>query len=143
MGEAARRRIREGGPVAKGREALSLGGLAKLRALVVIGRAGQRCEACGRRRLALELEHALPRGRGGADTWGNCWAACGGPVGCHRWKESSYGGTLGRLLVEPIGDGRFTFRVATGTKAEPVILTTWTGGRIATTEEAARLAGLR
>ena len=136
VGEAARRRIRDGGVAAKGRAALSLPGLATLRNMI-FHRAEGRCEACGERRF-LQLEHALPRSRGGSDTWQNCWATCESD---HRRKESSY--QLGRLLVSPCGDGRFVFRLATGEKHSPIILHEWTGGRVATSDEAARLAALR
>lgn len=139
VGEAARRRIRGGGVTSKGRASLSVAGLAVLRNMV-FGRAGGRCEACGERRF-LQLEHALPRGRGGSDSWQNCWAVCGGLGGCHRKKESSF--RPGRLLVSPCGDGRFVFRLATGEKHSPIILHEWTGGRVATPSEAEVLATLR
>jgi 5-methylcytosine-specific restriction endonuclease McrA len=139
IGEAARRRIRGGGVTSQGRVALSVAGLATLRNMILL-RSGGRCEACGERRV-LELEHALPRGRGGADTWANCWAVCAGPGSCHRKKEGSF--QAGRLLVSPCGNGRFLFRLAAGEKHAQVILHEWTGGRVATAAEAARLAELR
>ena len=106
MGEAARRRIREGGVQAHGRPALSKDGYHALRRLIILGRAGERDEATGERLpfAALTLDHCLPRGRGGADTWGNCWVAT---LATQRWKEAPYSGPQGRLLVEARGDGRF------------------------------------
>lgn len=142
VGQRARERRAAGGPRAVGRPSLSSAGYETLKALIFERRAGWRCEACGKR-APLDPEHAVPSSHNGADSWGNIWAACAGPDGCHRWKEASYSGPRGRLLVEPIGDGRFVFRVARGTKHEPVVMLEWTNGRKPTVEESVRLAALR
>jgi 5-methylcytosine-specific restriction endonuclease McrA len=67
----------------------------------VFERAGYRCECC-LKSGNLVLEHAVPRSRGGPDSYENCWAVCSR---CHRWKEAPYAN--GRLLVIPLGAGLF------------------------------------
>lgn len=86
--------------MAVGRVSLSRAGLAALR-IHVWTRGGGRCEACQTRPMQ-ELEHALPRSRGGADSAENCWGTC---IPCHRLKEAPF--TAGRLIVTPLGGERF------------------------------------
>ena len=68
----------------------------------IFERAGYRCECC-RVHVATELEHALPSGRGGEDSWDNCWAVC--RAVCHPKKTAPFAN--GRLVVVPLGDGKF------------------------------------
>jgi 5-methylcytosine-specific restriction endonuclease McrA len=69
-------------------------------------RAGGRCEHCRSSRGPFDVEHAVPRSRGGGDTIENCWFAC---RRCNERKHWAY--DRGRLLVEPIvgAPGRFVF----------------------------------
>ena len=91
-----------GGKRAVGRDSLSVIAYRILRA-TVYQRADYRCECC-RKFVSLELEHAVPRSRGGADTPDNCWAV-GAFCGCHRWKDMPFAN--GRLVVVPLGHGKF------------------------------------
>lgn len=68
----------------------------------LLERAGYRCECCLRDDQGLEREHALPAGRGGADSVENVWLTC---RVCHAWKVAPY--ARGRLVVVPLGGGRF------------------------------------
>ena len=142
VGAAARKRIRGGGIVSKGRPSLSFVGCLRLREMLLI-RARGRCEACGGRPLLypLEREHALARSRGGGDSWLENWITC---RNCHRWKEASFAGSHGRLLITILGNGTFEFSVAVGKdKRHYTIERRWIGGRAPTPEEAAELATLR
>ena len=65
VGAAARRRIRDGGPRATGRPAVTLEEWAAIRR-VVFRRARWRCQACGRWG-ALEVHHVVKRAQGGSD----------------------------------------------------------------------------
>jgi HNH endonuclease len=140
VGAAARRRIRDGGPIAKGRPALSRAGYEQLRTMLVHGRANQRCERCGSPKITGELEHCVDRGDGGADSWENCWVPC---PACRDQKVAPF--RDGRLMVEGVGGGRFKFQTWMGDDkrsayalGEPTY-----GGRWATPEEAEVLATLR
>jgi hypothetical protein len=140
VGAAARRRIRDGGPIAKGRPALSRAGYEQLRTMLVPGRANQRCEHCGSTRITGELEHCVDRGDGGADSWENCWVPC---PSCRDAKVAPY--RDGRLVVERAGGGRFRFQTWVGENkytARPVGEPIY-GGRWPTPEEAEVLATLR
>lgn len=96
---AARRAA--GGVRAVGRASLPVAEYASL-GRRLLERAGYRCECCRRSDRGLEREHALPRARGGADSYDNCWITC---TPCHRWKEAPF--ARGRLVVVPLGGGRF------------------------------------
>ena len=105
LGQAARERVKAGGPIAKGRPAL---GLEAYRALVahVMERANHRCERCGRA-SALDPHHAVFRSRGGADDAATVVAVCRWV--CHRLVDQPY--RRGRLRVSPLGGGRFCFKL--------------------------------
>lgn len=107
VGRKAAARRKAGGPRATGRASLSV---AAWRAVVeqVRLRAKGRCE-CGCGRAGVDPEHAVPRSRGGSDHPDNVWWAA---RECHRAKEASY--ATGRLLVEPLGAGRFRFTFVQG-----------------------------
>lgn len=122
MGRAARRRIRDGGPLAKGRRSLSLEAYRVLSRMVA-AREGWRCGFCGKRG-AVEIDHAVPRSQGGGDSWANCHAVC---RTCHRWKDAAYTSTTGRLCVWPIGDGTFFGTVARHASEAPEIIRTADG----------------
>ena len=110
VGAAARRRIAEGGPLAKHRPALSLDAWENLKRHLAAASDGA-CERCRRRTGRFDPEHAVERSKGGADTLDNVWHAC---ATCHALKSNPY--TYGRLLVTPLGDQRFDFRTVIGTK---------------------------
>lgn len=100
-------RRRDGGPRAIGRDALSVEGYAVLRQMIW-ARALGLCEftrAAEGPNTVLEFEHAVPRSHGGADSWENVWLASSK---MHRAKEAPF--ALGRLVVTPLGDGRFRFQ---------------------------------
>ena len=124
LGAKAKARRAAGGPAVKGRPALSVSGYAALRTMLFV-RANNRCECCSAR-LRLQIEHAVPRSAGGADSWANCWVTC---ERCHRMKEAPYSAATGRLLVAPQGDGRFKFRIVKGTKSAHQVLEVRWGGR--------------
>lgn len=121
-------RLRAGGPTSLHRDALSLAGLAVLRELV-FARENWRCGWCCSF-APLQLEHAVERSAGGADTWSNTWGVC--PNG-HLLKTASY--TTGRLLVEPLGDGRFHIEFVRGTKRVHHVVFERVIGRAPTAEE--------
>lgn len=138
-------RRREGGPRAKGRAALSVDGYATLKRLLW-ARAEGRCEYCGitADESILDPEHALPSGRGGADAWMNISVLCRRH---HRMKESDF--AHGRLLIEPLGDGRFRFRLVRADSKTAfaqgrfeLLAVEKIGGRAATDEERAILETL-
>lgn len=142
IGAASRRRIREGGALAKGRRSLSREGYQTLRQMIITGRAENRDEATLERLPfdVLTLDHVILRSATGADSWDNCYAAS---ISTQRWRQEAYSGPRGRLLAEGHGDGTFTLRIARGSKQEPVFERTWTIGRPPTDEERERLEALR
>ena len=105
LGTAARRRIKAGGPISKGRPSLPLAEWDALKAHV-FKRAGWRCAYCKRRR-SLDPNHLVKRSRGGTDTVENIVPLC---RSCHDRTDWPY--SRGRLIVECLGIGRFVFRVA-------------------------------
>jgi HNH endonuclease len=108
VGAAARRRIQSGGPRATGRPAASLEEWAAIRRLV-FRRARWRCQACGRRG-ALEVHHVVKRAQGGSDfDLDRLVALC---PRCHAQTDAPY--VRGRLVVTPLGDGRFTIETVPG-----------------------------
>ena len=108
VGAAARRRIQRGGPRATGRPAASLEEWAAIRR-VVIRRARWRCQACGRGN-ALEVHHVVKRAQGGSDfDLDRLVALC---RSCHRQTDAPY--LRGRLVITPLGEGRFTVKVIRG-----------------------------
>jgi 5-methylcytosine-specific restriction endonuclease McrA len=108
VGAAARRRIQRGGPRATGRPAATLEEwVAIIR--VVLRRARWRCQACGRGG-ALEVHHVVKRSQGGSDSDLDRLVALCPP--CHVQTDSPY--VRGRLVITPLGDGRFSVEVTRG-----------------------------
>lgn len=109
IGAAARRRVRSGGVLAKGRPSATQAEYRDIKDEVWL-RAKGRCEACQARR-AQDPDHVVPRSAGGSDDPDNILAIC---RTCHRQKDAAYSAVTGRLLIEPLGGGRFRFRLARG-----------------------------
>ena len=109
LGNAARRRIRAGGPLAKGRPAATL---AQWRKIVteVKARAQERCEV----KLHVwfcytkggDPHHVVKRSAGGADHPDNVVWLCRAH---HNQTDAAY--AKGRLIIGALGSGRFMFRV--------------------------------
>jgi 5-methylcytosine-specific restriction endonuclease McrA len=75
----------------------------------VRSRAGWRCQACGRRGR-LDVHHVIKRSRGGSDfDLDRLVALC---RACHDQTDAPL--ASGRLIVTPMGEGRFTFEVVYG-----------------------------
>ncbi len=105
LGRAARARIRQGGPRAKGRPAASVEAWKAIRA-EVLARAAWRCQACGRGGR-LDVHHLVKRSQGGSDfDFDRLVALC---RSCHGRTDAPY--TNGRLMVRPLDTGRFVFEV--------------------------------
>ena len=103
MGQAARRRIRAGGPRAKGRPAASRMQWTAVREFVK-ARAGWRCQACALR-TPLDVHHVVKRAQGGSDLDpDNLVALC---RACHDQTDAPF--SKGRLVVTAMGGGVFTF----------------------------------
>lgn len=105
VGAKARARIRAGGPTSVHRSALSRHDYAALR-LYVIVRDGRQCVVCGSRRGPLDVDHVVPRSRGGADDPSNLLTLCRPH---HRQKEAPY--ARGRLVITALGSERFDTRI--------------------------------
>ena len=109
LGQASRRRIRPGGPLALGRPSASLEAWREIRAQV-LARARWVCQVCGVR-TRLEVHHVVKRARGGSDfDLDRLVALC---PACHAQTDASY--ARGRLVITPLGQGQFTFTVVRGT----------------------------
>jgi 5-methylcytosine-specific restriction endonuclease McrA len=108
VGAAARRRTQRGGARATGRPAASREEWAAIRR-VVVRRARWRCQACGRGG-ALEVHHVIKRAQGGSDFDLDRLVALCPP--CHARTDAPY--ARGRLVVTPLGKGRFTAEVTRG-----------------------------
>ena len=105
IGLNARRRMKKGGPRARGRSAASLAEWKAIRAQV-LARAGWRCQACGVRRR-LDVHHVVKRSQGGSDfDLQHLVALC---RWCHDQTDAPY--ERGRLVVTALGSGQFTFEV--------------------------------
>jgi 5-methylcytosine-specific restriction endonuclease McrA len=102
---AARRRIRAGGPRARGRPAASHEQWTAIRA-AVLARARWRCQACGAR-TRLEVHHVLKRAQGGPDFDLDQLVALCPP--CHGQTDAPY--DRGRLVITALGAGQFTFEI--------------------------------
>jgi 5-methylcytosine-specific restriction endonuclease McrA len=108
VGQASRRRIRAGGPLALGRPSATLEAWREIRAQVLT-RAQWRCQAC-RVRTRLEIHHVVKRAQGGSDfDLDRLVALC---VPCHTQTDAPY--LRGRLVITPLGHGRFTFEIIRG-----------------------------
>ena len=105
IGLNARRRVRAGGPRARGRPAASVADWKAIR-VQVLARAGWRCQACGVRRR-LDVHHVVKRSQGGSDfDLDHLVALC---RWCHDQTDAPY--ERGRLVTTPLGDGQFCFDV--------------------------------
>jgi len=109
VGQASGRRIRTGGPLALGRPSADLEAWREIRALV-LARAHWVCQAC-RVRTRLEVHHVVKRAQGGSDFDLDRLVALCPP--CHAQTDAPY--LRGRLVITPLGQGRFTFTVVRGT----------------------------
>ncbi len=116
VGQAARRRIRTGGPLALGRQSADLEAWREIRAQV-LARAQWRCQAC-HVRTRLEVHHVIKRAQGGSDFDLDRLVALCPP--CHAQTDAPYG--RGRLVITPLGEGQFTCTVVRGADK-------WTIGR--------------
>ena len=109
VGQAARRRILAGGPLALGRPSANLEAWREIRAQV-LARARWVCQAC-LVRTRLEVHHVIKRTQGGSDfDLDRLVALC---PSCHAQTDAPC--LRGRLVITPLGQGRFTFTVVRGT----------------------------
>jgi 5-methylcytosine-specific restriction endonuclease McrA len=109
VGQASRRRIRAGGPLALGRPSANLETWREIRAQV-LARVRWVCQAC-RVRTRLEVHHVIKRSQGGSDFDLDRLVALCAP--CHALTDAPY--ARGRLVITPLGQGHFTFEVIRGT----------------------------
>jgi 5-methylcytosine-specific restriction protein A len=108
VGEASRRRIRDGGPLALGRPAASLEQWREIRAQI-LARDRWTCQACGVR-TRLDVHHVTKRTQGGSDfDFDRLIALC---RDCHARTDAPF--RQGRLVITPLGDGRFGCEVRRG-----------------------------
>jgi 5-methylcytosine-specific restriction endonuclease McrA len=108
IGQASRRRIRAGGPLALGRPSADVEAWREIRTQV-LARAQWRCQAC-RVRTRLEVHHVVKRAQGGSDFDLDYLVALCRP--CHVQTDAPY--ARGRLVITPLGQGQFTFTVVRG-----------------------------
>ena len=109
IGQASRRRIRAGGPLALGRPSASLEAWREIRTQV-LARARWRCQACGLPRCRLEVHHIQKRAQGGSDfDRDRLIALC---RDCHARTDAPF--CQGRLVITALGDGRFRCTVVQG-----------------------------
>jgi len=90
------------------RESLPSEEYATLRA-TIHRRANYRCECCGAGLGPFDVDHVIPRSRGGPDHEDNLVTLC---RGCHQRKDWPY--YKGRLVITPLGDEHFNFEVHYG-----------------------------
>jgi 5-methylcytosine-specific restriction endonuclease McrA len=62
------------------------------------------CRYCGKQSRTLTIDHVVPRGRGGKDTWDNLVACC---VRCNNVKGSLTPAEAGLMLEGQVGRPRF------------------------------------
>ncbi len=105
VGQASRRRIRAGGPLALGRPSATKDTWREIRAQV-LARARWTCQACGLR-TRLEVHHIVKRAQGGSDFELDHLVALCRP--CHAQTDAPY--ARGRLVITPSGGGRFMVAV--------------------------------
>ncbi len=137
VGRAARRRVRRGGPRAIGRPAATAAEWSQIRE-AVLARARWGCQACGSR-ARLDVHHVVKRAQGGSDfDLDQLIALC---RACHDRTDAPY--IRGRLVVTPLGAGRFAFALVRGVgKGAGEVLDRWESREAPTpSEEEARAAG--
>jgi 5-methylcytosine-specific restriction endonuclease McrA len=127
IGWASRRRIRDGGPLAAGRPSATLEAWREIRAQV-LARAQWVCQAC-QVRTRLEVHHVVKRAQGGSDFDLDHLVALCRP--CHAQTDAPY--RRGRLVITPLGGGRFACEIARGAdkwaiRAEPRAGDAWALG---------------
>lgn len=105
VGAAARRRVRNGGVLAKGRDAETRAGWLAVKA-AVLARSGGVCEY-HRTHLGQDYHHVVKRSHGGADVFTNVVFLC---RAAHDRTDAAY--ALGRLVITP-HDGGFLFELVT------------------------------
>jgi 5-methylcytosine-specific restriction endonuclease McrA len=59
--------------------------------IVVLRRAGGRCEQCSKRTRRLQVDHKVPLSVRIDHSLGNLWALCSGPGSCHAKKTAQEG----------------------------------------------------
>jgi 5-methylcytosine-specific restriction endonuclease McrA len=109
VGQASRRRIGAGGPLALGRPAASREAWREIRAQV-LARARWRCQACGLPTYRIEVHHIRKRSQGGSDFDLDRLVALCPP--CHAQTDAPY--ARGRLVITVRGQGQFAFEVVHG-----------------------------
>jgi len=109
IGRASRRRIRAGGRWPSAVPSASLEAWREIRA-EILARARWRCQACGLPRCRLEVHHIQKRAQGGSD-FDRDWliALC---RECNARTDAPF--NQGRLVITPLGDGRFHWEVVQG-----------------------------
>lgn len=109
VGAAARRRIRAGGPLAKGRPAASAKEWDAIKRQV-FGRDDWRCRFC-RSVGEITIHHCTKRSQGGSDfDLDQLVTLCGGyPGSCHDRTDWEW--ERGRLVIRPLGHGQFDMRI--------------------------------
>ena len=108
VGQASRRRIRAGGPLAVGRLSATVEAWREIRAQVV-ARAQWAYRAC-QVRTRLEVHHVVNRAQGGSDfDLDRLVALC---PACHAQTDTPY--ARDRLVITPLGAGRFTVELTRG-----------------------------
>jgi len=111
VGQASRRRIRAGGPLALGRPSASLEAWHEIRAQI-LARARWRCQACGLPTYRLEVHHIQKRAQGGSDfDRDRLIALC---RECHAQTDAPF--AQGRLAITTLGDGQFRCERVRGNK---------------------------
>jgi 5-methylcytosine-specific restriction endonuclease McrA len=109
VGQASDRRIRAGGPLALGRPSASLEAWREIR-IQILARARWRCQACGLPTHRLEVHHIRKRAQGGSDfDRDRLIALC---RDCHARTDAPF--KEGRLVITPLGGGRFHCEVRQG-----------------------------
>jgi hypothetical protein len=109
VGQASRRRVRAGGQLALGRPSASLEAWREIRA-EILARARWTCQACGLPTYRLEVHHIQKRAQGGSDFDRDRLIALCRP--CHVQTDAAF--AEGRLVITPLGNGRFCCEVVQG-----------------------------
>lgn len=108
VGAAARRRVRAGGVLAKGRQSLTLALWRDLVAQAIRLDRGRCANPRCRKKSRLEPHHVIKRSAGGPDAIHNVLSLC---HACHRRTDLPLGE---RLVVFSLGPGRFAFEYPEG-----------------------------